>query len=181
MLDLQAAAIANRLVGNPVASALLESTFGGVTIRFEQDTKVAVTGADVNVEIDRFPMPIWETLIAPAGSEFSVSMPSAGLYAYVAIEGGIDVPEVLGSRSTHIASGLGGYQGRALIEATLCFWVVHQTPYRALGQGPRCPRICCRHAKMTRDEFASSQGRNSTHLTTRRKPSSLVRCFRSAI
>ena len=116
VLDLQAAAIANRLVGNPVASALLESTFGGVTIRFEKDTKVAVTGADVNVEIDRFPMPIWETLIAPAGSEFSVSMPSAGLYAYVAIEGGIDVPEVLGSRSTHIASGLGGYQGRALIE-----------------------------------------------------------------
>ena len=116
VLDVQAAVIANRLVGNPVTSAMLESTFGGITIRFEQDTKVAVTGAEVNIEIDRFPMPIWETLIAPAGAELSVSMPTAGLYSYVAVEGGIDVPRVLDSRSTHVASGLGGYQGRALSE-----------------------------------------------------------------
>ena len=116
VLDLQAAVYANRLVGNPVTSAVLESTFGGTVVRFGQDTKVAVTGAEVDVEIDQFPMTNWETLIAPAGSEVGVSIPSAGLYTYIAVEGGIDVPEVLGSRSTHVASGIGGFQGRALSE-----------------------------------------------------------------
>ena len=114
VLDLQAAVIANRLVGNPATSALLESTFGGTVVRFARDTKVAVTGADVSVEIDQFPIANWETLIAPRGSELSVSVPSSGLYSYVAVEGGIDVPKVLGSRSTHVASGLGGFKGRAL-------------------------------------------------------------------
>ena len=116
VLDLQAAVYANRLVGNPVSSAVLESTFGGTVVRFEEDTKVAVTGAEANVEMDEFPMTIWETLIAPAGSELSISIPSEGLYSYIAVEGGIDVPEVLDSRSTHVASGIGGHQGRALIE-----------------------------------------------------------------
>ena len=96
VLDLQAAVIANRLVGNPATSALLESTFGGTVVRFARDTKVAVTGADVSVEIDQFPIANWETLIAPRGSELSVSVPSSGLYSYVAVEGGIDVPKVLG-------------------------------------------------------------------------------------
>lgn len=116
VLDLQAAVYANRLVGNPVTSAVLESTFGGTVVRFGQDTKVAVTGAEVDVEIDQFPMTNWETLIAPVGSELGVSIPSDGLYTYIAVEGGIDVPEVLGSRSTHVASGIGGFQGRALSE-----------------------------------------------------------------
>ena len=108
VLDLQAAVYANRLVGNPVSSAVLESTFGGAVIRFAEDTKVAVTGAEVNVEIDQFPMTNWETLIAPAGSELSVSIPSAGLYSYIAVEGGIDVPTVLGSspRTSHLASAV---------------------------------------------------------------------------
>ena len=116
VLDLRAAVTANRLVGNPVTSALLESTFGGTSLLFAQDTKVAVTGAAVNVDIDRFPMPTWETMIAPAESLLSVSVPLSGLYSYIAVEGGIDVPEVLGSRSTHVASGLGGFLGRTLSE-----------------------------------------------------------------
>lgn len=116
VLDLQAAVYANRLVGNPATSAVLESTFGGVVVRFVEDTKVAVTGAEADIEIDQFPMLNWETLIAPAGSELSVSIPSSGLYSYIAVEGGIDVPEVLGSRSTHVASGIGGFNGRALSE-----------------------------------------------------------------
>ncbi len=117
VLDLQAAVYANRLVGNLVSSAVLESTFGGAVIRFEEDTKVAVTGAEVDVTIDEFPTTNWETMIAPAGSELSVAIPSEGLYSYIALEGGIDVPEVLGSRSTHVASGVGGFQGRALSES----------------------------------------------------------------
>ena len=133
VLDLQAAVIANRLVGNPVTSALLESTFGGTSILFGQDTKVAVTGAETNIEVDRFPMPIWETMIAPAGSVLSVSVPSSGLYSYIAVEGGVDVPEVLGSRSTHVASGIGGLNGRTMSEGD----ELHLGSESASGSRPR--------------------------------------------
>ncbi len=114
VLDLQAAVIANRLVGNPVSSAVLESTFGGTSLLFGTETKVAVTGAGTSVDIDGFTVPIWETLIVPANSVLTVSVPSVGLYSYVAIAGGLDIPMVLGSRSTHAASGIGGLDGRVL-------------------------------------------------------------------
>ena len=114
VLDLQAAVLANRLVGNPTTSALLEATFGNVVIRFTRETRVAITGATVDVSLDHFPIPTWETVIAPAESELIVSAPSVGLYSYIGIEGGIEVPEVLGSRSTHVASGIGGLNGRSL-------------------------------------------------------------------
>ena len=68
VLDLQAAVLANRLVGNPATSAVFESTFGGTSLVFDADTKVAVTGADVAVDIDGFSVPVWETLIVPANS-----------------------------------------------------------------------------------------------------------------
>ncbi len=113
-LDLQAAVIANRLVGNPINSALLESTFGGVSIKFDRETKVAVTGADIAVDIDGFAVEPWETLIVPAEGVLTVAMPVHGLYSYIAIAAGIDVLPVLDSRSTHVASGLGGLDGRAL-------------------------------------------------------------------
>ena len=114
VLDLQAAVVANRLVGNPATSAVFESTFGGTSLVFDADTKVAVTGADVAVDIDGFRVPVWETLIVPANAELIVSAPMAGLYAYIAFAGGLDIPSVLGSRSSHVASGIGGLDGRAL-------------------------------------------------------------------
>ena len=114
VLDLQAAVIANRLVGNPTSSAVLESTFGGTSLLFDADTKVAVTGADVAVDIGGFAVPVWETVIVPANEVLNISAPTAGLYAYVAIAGGLDIPSVLGSRSTHVASGIGGLDGWAL-------------------------------------------------------------------
>ncbi len=113
-LDLQAAVLANRLVGNPASSAVLESLFGNMSLVFDADTKIAITGAEVAVDIEGHPLPIWETLIAPANSVLNISVPSAGLYAYVAVAGGLDIPSVLGSRSTHVASGIGGLDGRAL-------------------------------------------------------------------
>ena len=117
VLDLQAAIMANRLVGNPTASAMLEATFGGVSLTFDSETKVAVTGATADLYLDEFPMPIWETVIVPSGATLSVSIPAAGLYSYIAVAGGIEVARVLGSRSTHLGSGLGGYQGRALSQS----------------------------------------------------------------
>ena len=132
-LDLQAAVIANRLVGNPVTSALLEATFGGVSIRFAQQTKVAVTGAEATARLDDFPISIWETSIIPKGGELSISMPSIGLYSYIAISGGINVPMVLGSRSTHVASGFGGINGKVLMAGDIL-------PIGDESDGPSRPR-----------------------------------------
>lgn len=115
VLDLQAAVLANRLVGNPASSAVLESLFGGMSLAFDADTKLAVTGAEVTIDIDGHVLPIWETVIAPANAVLNISAPTSGLYAYVAVAGGLDLPSVLGSRSTHAASGIGGLDGRGLV------------------------------------------------------------------
>ena len=114
VLDISAAVTANRLVGNPANSAMLEATFGGVSLSFNSETRIAITGAEVNVDVDGFQMPIWETLILPAEAVLTLSIPSTGLYSYISVAGGIDTPVVLGSRSTHVASGIGGHEGRTL-------------------------------------------------------------------
>ena len=114
VLDLQAAVLANRLVGNPASSAVFESLFGGMSLVFDADTKIAITGAEVTVDVDGHDLPIWETLIVPADAVLNISVPTVGLYVYVAVAGGLDIPSVLGSRSTHAASGIGGLDGRAL-------------------------------------------------------------------
>lgn len=114
VLDASAAIIANRLVGNPITSAVLESTFGGVSLEFDSESRVAVTGADVNVGINDVDMPAWETIIVPRSGVLSLSVPISGSHVYVAVAGGIDSPIVLGSRSTHVASGIGGMDGNAV-------------------------------------------------------------------
>ncbi len=108
VLDFRAAILGNRLVGNPITSAVLESTYGGTELRFDQETRVAVTGAELDVAINGFEMPTWETLIIPQNGVLSIGGPINGLHSYVAVAGGIDSPLVLGSRSTHVASGIGG-------------------------------------------------------------------------
>ncbi len=114
VLDFQAAILGNRLVGNPITSGLLESTYGGVELRFGRETRVAVTGADLDVAINGFAAPTWETLIVPQNGDLSIGIPRSGLHTYVAVAGGIDSPIVLGSRSTHVASGIGGVDGASL-------------------------------------------------------------------
>jgi biotin-dependent carboxylase-like uncharacterized protein len=95
--------LANRLIGNSEDAAGVELTFGGAALRFESAAWVAVTGA---------PLPLWPvTMNAPchvrAGTVVEFGAPPAGVRTYVAVRGGVDVPSVLGSRSTDVLSGLG--------------------------------------------------------------------------
>ncbi|GAB2457432.1 5-oxoprolinase subunit C family protein [Streptosporangium sandarakinum] len=115
--------LANRLVGNPEDAAGIELTFGGACLRFPAGAWVAVTGAPCPLTL-RLPegadgsegpgsperpgaagpyAPVW----VPSGGELRVGTPTAGLRTYVAVRGGLDVPAVLGSRSTDALSGLG--------------------------------------------------------------------------
>jgi biotin-dependent carboxylase-like uncharacterized protein len=113
-MDRLALAAANLLVGNDEGDAVLEAVFLGPEIRVTSDAVIAVTGAEMPVKIDGIEQPTWTTLTIKADQVLSFGFLKAGARAYIAIAGGIDVPVVLGSRSTYPLGALGGFQGRAL-------------------------------------------------------------------
>jgi biotin-dependent carboxylase-like uncharacterized protein len=105
--DRSSSRLANRLVGNPAGAAVLEVTFGGLRLRADTDVVVVTTGARcVAAAAHNSPLHL------RAGEELALAAPVAGLRTYVAVRGGIDVPAVLGSRSTDVLSGLGPAQVR---------------------------------------------------------------------
>ena len=113
-LDSASLRIANILVGNRDHLAGLEITAIGPTIRFMEETVIAVDGADLEPTLDGNPMPEWESVRASAGSVLSFGAPRDGVRAYLAVAGGIDVPLVMNSRATDLKGGFGGFEGRAL-------------------------------------------------------------------
>ncbi|MET8411240.1 biotin-dependent carboxyltransferase family protein [Streptomyces sp. NPDC005195] len=106
-LDAPAAALANRLVGNPVEAAVLETTLDGCALRPRSPVTMAVTGAPCPVAVDGRPAPWGAPVRVPAGALLDVGAARAGLRSYVAVSGGVAVEPVLGSRSTDLLSGLG--------------------------------------------------------------------------
>ncbi|WP_456599692.1 5-oxoprolinase subunit C family protein [Blastococcus sp. SYSU DS0616] len=105
--DRPAAALANRLVGNAPAAAVVEATGGGLRVRAERTLLVAVTGAPVPVVVDGRPAPFAAPTTVRPGAVLGLGPPRAGLRSYLAVRGGVDVSPVLGSRSTDTLSGLG--------------------------------------------------------------------------
>jgi antagonist of KipI len=106
--------LANVLAGNTPLCATLEVTLLGPEIRFDGDTTFAVTGAVFALTLDDRPLASSACHRAAAGSVLRFGARARGARAYIAIDGGIDVPEVLGSRSTHVTSRMGGHEGRPL-------------------------------------------------------------------
>src|SRR3712207_1369451 len=108
--------VGNYLVGNEDGAAGLEITYFGPQIEFTEDTVIAVTGAEMPPKINGEEAPTWETLAVEAGDVLSFDYLKNGARSYLAVAGGIDVPEFLHSRSTYTLIGLGGHEGRALQE-----------------------------------------------------------------
>ncbi|MFC4031537.1 biotin-dependent carboxyltransferase family protein [Streptomyces polygonati] len=106
-LDLPAHRLANRLVGNPERAATLETTVSGCAVRPSRPVVLAVTGAACAVRLDGRPVAWGAAVRVPAGALLDVGAATGGLRAYVAVGGGVEVPAVLGSRSTDLLSGLG--------------------------------------------------------------------------
>ncbi|MGX2998404.1 5-oxoprolinase subunit C family protein [Streptomyces sp. JNUCC 64] len=106
-LDPPAAALANRLVGNAVDAAVLETTLGGCAVRARRGTLAAVTGAPSRVTVDGRAAGQGTALWVPAGAVLDVGPALAGVRGYLALSGGVLVDPVLGSRSTDLLSGLG--------------------------------------------------------------------------
>jgi biotin-dependent carboxylase-like uncharacterized protein len=113
-LDQFSLAAANLLVGNDAGAAALECAYMGPELRFGADAVVAVAGAELAPRVDGEERPLWEAFDVPAGATLSFAHLRGGARAYVAVAGGIDVPELLGSRSTYALGALGGLEGRAL-------------------------------------------------------------------
>jgi antagonist of KipI len=106
--------IGNRLVGNPEGAAALEMTLVGGAFAFEQATTIAVTGADFGPSLDGVALPMWTSIELREGQTVKFGPSRSGARAYLCVQGGIAVELFLGSASTHVLSGLGGFEGRAL-------------------------------------------------------------------
>jgi antagonist of KipI len=113
-VDRRAFAIANRLVGNDEGAAGLECTLMGPRFEVQASCAIAVTGAAMPVTVNGAEAPGWATIEVKAGDVIKLAPARAGVRAYVAFSGGLDVPMVFGSRSTYIRGRLGGVAGRAL-------------------------------------------------------------------
>lgn len=113
-MDRYAFRLANILAGNADNAAVLEMTLRGGSFRFEQDCLVAVCGADMQGMLNGQKIRNWSSFWVTAGSELAFDYAVSGCRAYLAVHGGIDVPVVLGSRSTYTRAGVGGFQGRQL-------------------------------------------------------------------
>jgi biotin-dependent carboxylase-like uncharacterized protein len=106
--------VANLLVGNDEEAAALEATYLGPKLRFDEARVVAVTGAEMPPQVEGTAHPTWEAFEVKAGETLAFDHLQAGARTYIAVAGGINVPEVLGSRSTYARVALGGHEGRRL-------------------------------------------------------------------
>jgi antagonist of KipI len=107
--------LANALVGNGRDAALLEVTLLGPELEFEDERLVAVAGADFELSLDGRQVPSHAPFTVAAGSHLRFGARRLGARAYLAVSGGITIEPVLGSRSTHLVSGMGGVGGRAVL------------------------------------------------------------------
>jgi biotin-dependent carboxylase-like uncharacterized protein len=113
-LDKRAMTMANLLVGNESGEAVLEMTLLGAEMEFTQDNVMAVTGALCEPTRNGEPVPMYKALLMRAGDTLAIGAVKEGCRVYAAFGGGLNVPTVMGSKSTQIKYGLGGFEGRAL-------------------------------------------------------------------
>ena len=116
VMDTRAASLANILVGNDTNEAVIEITMMGPTMKFTEDEIIAVTGGDLGAKIDGKPVERYRAVLVKAGQTLSFMGMYGGSRAYIAFAGGLDIPVVMGSRSTNIKCGLGGFKGRRLLD-----------------------------------------------------------------
>ena len=113
-MDPRSHRLANTLAGNETDAAAIEMTIVGPEVEFDDERIAAVSGADFEITVDSRAMPVNEPFAVSAGSTLRVGTHRRGARAYLAIAGGIAVPPVLNSRSTHLPSAMGGLEGRPL-------------------------------------------------------------------
>lgn len=112
--DVVAYKIGNSLVGNSQQAASLEMTLLGASLIFKTDTWVAITGSPCDATLDELPIAMWTSIPVCAGQRLATGAIHRGLRSYISFHGGLGTDWVLGSRSTLVAAGWGGFEGRRL-------------------------------------------------------------------
>jgi biotin-dependent carboxylase-like uncharacterized protein len=112
--DWFSARAANRLVGNHESAAVIEATLSGIKLTAEAGGLIAITGANGALQIDGGEAALWQAHEVSKGAQITIGAPRRGLRSYVAIAGGFAVPPMLGSASTDLGAGFGGFEGRPL-------------------------------------------------------------------
>jgi antagonist of KipI len=113
-MDRFALTSANLALGNAANTAAVEILLGGLTLHFLASARIAIAGADLEVVLDDVALSNWHTYTVPAGARLHFGGRINGARAYLAIAGGLAVGPVLGSRSTYLGGGWGGFEGRPL-------------------------------------------------------------------
>ena len=122
-MDLRAMRIANTLVGNNENDGVIEMTMMGMTVVFDCDAVIALTGANMQPKLigadnepkfDGGEVPMYQTVQVAAGDKLTMGAAKSGMRGYLAVAGGFDIDPVMGSMSTNMKVKLGGFQGRKL-------------------------------------------------------------------
>ena len=113
-MDPRALRLANILCGNPENEAALECTLLGPALRFTADNVIGLTGGDLGATLDGQPLAPYGAYAVKSGQTLRFTAPKTGCRAYLAFHGGLDIPLVMGSRSTYLKAKLGGFCGRKL-------------------------------------------------------------------
>ena len=112
--DALSMALANHLVGNSLQAPALEVTLTGIDLVFENETRFAITGAPSNCVLSGAAISLHHSIIAAAGDDLHIGAATSGARVYISFGGGLVADEFLGSGSTYVPAGFGGYKGRLL-------------------------------------------------------------------
>ena len=170
VMDPRAAEIANILVENPGGEAVLECTMMGPQLQFDQATCIAITGGDLGPTLDGAPIANYRAIAVQAGQVLRFTAPKTGCRAFIAFAGGLDIPEVMGSRSTYMKAKIGGFQGRKLEKGDKIGFRAPKTDLRNLNSRYIAPEFVPRPLYTVRvvlgpqDDMFTDQGVN-TFLT----------------
>jgi antagonist of KipI len=114
VMDVTAARLVNIILGNDDGEAVLEVHSPAAEFEFEEDVIFAIGGGNFGAELNGEPVPMWSTISAAKSSVLRFTERRRGNRVYISVSGGFRVDEWLGSRSTNLAAGLGGFHGRKL-------------------------------------------------------------------
>ena len=129
-MDRLSFALGNSALGNEESAPGLEITMTGPRLRFHSAARIMVTGAPTPVTVDDAPAPQWEVVTVPAGSVLEIGTATEGMRSYLLVEGGLDLPQVMGSASTFDLGKIGGHAGRALAVGDVIGLNTPQAPHQ---------------------------------------------------
>lgn len=113
-MDTWALRLGNTILGNEEGEAAIECTNLGPTLYFEKSQLICVTGGNLSPMVDGDSIAMWKPVFVPEGGVLSFGRPVSGCRSYICFYRGLEIPEVLGSRSTYVKGRIGGWKGRAL-------------------------------------------------------------------